>query len=237
MPQGGKLFLISSSEELEDLKSKLDGWSATERYTDGDFAIDLLEDVSELEIASVVSLQLLGVYSYDYVMRNTHRGKIVYTPITQDCPFHLGITDGKLWLLVLAKKDIANRVAVKIGEICNIDVRTSSIYSREMNHYLKINDKTKVVLFSDMDIPGVEKTALYGSELVQTSLFKEFVGSGIPKWVVTEDSLKGYTVGLGGDGSVVIFNTVGNIDYVSYVEDEILPLVFRTVKLPEQQVL
>ena len=237
MPKGGKLFLISGTEDLEVLRNKLEGWSVTERYMDGDFTIDLLEDVSDLEIATIGSLQLMGVYSYDYVMRNNHRGRIVHTPITQDCPFHLGISDGKLWLLVLAKKDIANRTAVKVGEICNLDVREASIYSREMNHYLKINDKTKVVLFTDMDIPGVDKSALYGKELVQTSLFKKFVGSGIPKWVVTEDNLKGYTVGIGGDSSVVIFNTVENVDYVGYVEDEILPLVFRTVKLPEQQIL
>jgi len=237
MPKGGKVFLISTSEELEDLKSKLDGWSATEKYEDGDFAITLLEDVSDLSIASIGCLQLFGTYSYDYVMRNIHRGKVVHTPITQTCPFNFGKTDGKLWLVVLAKKNIANRAAVKLGEICNIDVRTASIYSREMNHYLKLNDKTKVALFSDMDVPGVNGSTLYGEELVQTSLFKEFVGHGTPKWVVTESELKGYTVGISGDGSVIIFNNVNDVDYVGFVEDEILPLVLRKVKDSTQQTL
>ena len=237
MPKGGKVFLISTTEELEDLKNKLEGWSATDKYVDGDFTIDLLEDVSDLSIASVGSLQLFGVYSYDYVMRNTHRGRVVHTPITQTCPFNFGKVDGKLWLLVLAKKNIADRAAVKLGEICNIDVRTASIYSREMNHYLKLNDKTKVVLFSDLDIPGVKGSTLYGDELVQTSLFRELVGRGIPKWVVTESDIKGYTVGISGDGSVIIFNTVTNTDYVGFIEDEILPLIFRKVKASEQQTL
>jgi len=233
-PRSGKLYLIQGSEDLEEIYDKLDGFSVTEKYEDGGFTFDLITDIQKV---SAGENHVSGIYCYDYVTRNYHRSKIMHTPITQECPFRFGTHGNSLWLLVMVSKDIANRVAIGLGGICNLDVREGSIYSREMNHFIKLNDKTKVVFFDEMDIPGVDKSSLYGNELVQTELFSSFAKRGTPKWVVTEAELKGYTVGVGGDVGVTIYNNVETKDYVEFVEDEILPLVFREVKPSNQQTL
>ena len=225
-PSSGKVYIVNTSEDLKDLKGRLDGYSETEKYDDGDYSIDLVKDVQNLSIGERF---IDGFYCYDYVMRNYYRGKVVHTPVTRECPFRFFKEDDELWLLVRISKDIANRVAVDLAMICNLDVREAQIYSREMNHYLKINNNTKVVLFDQLDIPGVDKSTLYGIDLVQTDLFRNLVESGSPKWVITESSLKGYTVGIGGDAGVTIYNNVNELDYISFIEAEILPLIMKKV--------
>jgi len=158
-------------------------------------------------------------------MTTTHRNGVSCTLITQDCPFRILWGIGVAWILVLVKKVKANRVAVKLGEILNADVREADIFSEDMNRYIQRNDKTKVVLFDNMDFPGVDKSTLYGQELVQTTLFKELADHGLPKWIVTESEAHGYTVGIGGDVGVTIYNNVEVLDYINFVKDEILPLV------------
>jgi len=225
-PRSGKVFVVKGGGSLEDIHGRLDGWEVSESYARGDFKAVLIHNVEDLEAGDHY---VNGVYVYDYVLVNTHRGTVVNTPVTRGVPFRFFEKDGDLWLVVIVSKAIANVIAVALAGICAVDVREASIFASEMNSFLKVNDNAKVVLFDNLDIPGVDKNTLYGSELVQTNLFKEFSGRGSPKWVVTEEKVSGYTIGLGGDVGVTVYNNVELNEYLKLVEQDIIPLVRRGV--------
>jgi len=230
-PRSGKLYLVNGFEDFEEIAGRLDGFSVSEKYEDGSFNCTLIKDIQNL---SVGEDSIRGYFCYDFVMQNKHRGKVVYTPVTKECPFYFGKHGNNIWLLVLVSKQIANRVAVELGGICNIDVREGDIYSREMNHYVRNNDNVKVAFFEQLDIPGINSSSIYGVEFVQTQLFGDLKEHGIPKWIVTESALRGFTVGLGGDVGVTIYNNVEEKEFVEFVEEDVLPLVYREVRAPEQ---
>ena len=229
MPSSGKLFLVPSGYPLEEFERKLKGYRVVEKFED----LDLIKDITKLSRSED---QLSGLYSYDYVVQLTHRGKVLMVPVTQDALFVFGDKD---WLLVLAPKVIANNVANKLSEIIfgeMGEIREAPIQGREFDHYIKLNDGIKVAFFEDLDIPNINKSTLYGEELLQTDLFGKFRTSGRPRWIITKSKQKGLTVGIANDGAATVFNNIDSLKFIDFVEDEMLPLVLRTVtELPTTQ--
>lgn len=224
-PKSGKLFKARSVGSPEEVYSKLDGYMTSDKFETELTNINLVTNIEDLQIHQD---GVDGVFRYDYVATLINRNGVTEVPVTQDCPFRILWDEhdkALAWILVLVKKSNANRVAVSLGSILNADVREADIYSADMNAYITRNFKTKIVLFDNMDLPGVNKNTIYGEELVQTTLFNEMSEHGTPKWIVTESELHGYTVGLGGDVGVTIYNNVENLEYINFVVKEILPLV------------
>lgn len=217
MVKSGKIFMIPSIP-LEEAKDKLERWEKTVEYEDAGFKVNLIEDISKLSLSTD---QLQGIYSYDHVLQNIYRGRLVHTPVTQSSKFVIG----DKWLIVMASKMIANRIAVNLAEILNLDVREATIWSNKIDGYLKANDQAKVVFFDNLDIPGVNKNTLYGEQLVQTNLFGDFKDHGDFRYVITKSTLKGWTVGIVNDGAIVLFNNVEDDEYVDFIEEEIMDLV------------
>ena len=221
--------MVPSGYPLEEFERKLNGFREVEEFEDE----ELIKDVTKLSIGEN---RLSGLYSYDYVVQLVHRGKVLTVPVTQDAPFVFGDED---WLLVLAPKAIANITANKLSEIIfgeMGEIREAPIQSQEFDHYMKLNDGIKVAFFEDLDIPSINKSTLYGEDLYQTDLFGRFRTSGRPRWVITKSKAKGITVGIANDGAATVFNEIDSMDFIDFVEDELLPLVLRTVtELPAKQ--
>ena len=75
-----------------------------------------------------------------------------------------------------------------------------------------------------MDIPNVEKLSLYGSDLVSTSLFDEYIKHGDLWYIVARTREYGYVAGITRDASVTVFNLTDKNKYTEYITKEIYPL-------------
>jgi hypothetical protein len=90
--------------------------------------------------------------------------------------------------------------------------------------HLENKESTKVIFFENMDIPNINKLSLYGPDVVDTKLFKEYDAIGDPWYVLTKSKKFGHTVGLVRDSSVTIFNSIDQGQYLQYLKEEIVPM-------------
>ncbi len=225
MPTAGKVFVSTEYMPLSDISSGLEGFRVEEEYQEGDVALNLVTEVANLSIDEGI---LTGLYSYDYVVHNYHRGRIIPSPATKEVLFAFTEVDDRIYLTVVDKKAIANRIANRLSEMVfgemGVIVEVRILPETLKEFHLANPDSTRVIFFENMDIPNINKLSLYGPDIVGTSLFKEYTARGDPWYVLTKSKKYGHTVGLVRDGSVTLFNTVDQGQYIQYVREEIIPM-------------
>ncbi len=225
MPTAGKVFVSTDYKKLADVAAALEGFKVEEEYAEGDFKLTLLTEVANVSINDNV---LTGLYSYDHIVYNYHRGKVAPAAATKEVLFSMNEYQNRLYLSVVDKKAIANRVANRLSEITfgemGVIVEARILPETLKKFHIANREGTKVIFFENMDIPNINKLSLYGPDLVDTKLFKEYDKIGDPWYVLAKSKKFGYTVGLVRDGSVTIFNTVDQAQYLQYVREDIIPM-------------
>jgi hypothetical protein len=225
MPTAGKVFVSTEYLPLADISAGLEGFRKEESFEEEDVELELVTEVANLSIAEDV---LTGLYSYDYVVHNYHRGKVLPSPATKEVLFAFTELDERTYLAVVDKKAIANRIANRLSEMAfgemGVIVEARILPETLKEFHLANPESTRVIFFENMDIPNINKLSLYGPDIVSTSLFKEYTARGDPWYVLTKSKKHGHTVGLVRDGSVTLFNTVDQGQYLQYVKEEILPM-------------
>jgi hypothetical protein len=225
MPTAGKIFVSTEYRKLAELAAALEGYKVEEEYTEGDFKLNLLTEVANVSITDNI---LTGLYSYDYVIYNYHRGKVNPAAATKEVLFSVNEYQNRIYLAVVDKKAIANRVANRLSEIAygemGVIVEARILPETLKKFHVANKEGTKVIFFENMDIPNINKLSLYGPDLVDTKLFKEYDRIGDLWYVLAKSKKYGYTVGLVRDGSVTIFNTVDQGQYLQYVREEVIPM-------------
>ena len=223
MPTAGKVFTSTEFKSLADIATSMEGYRVEETYEEDDISIDL---VTEIVNVSIKDEMLTGLYSYDYVVHNYHRGKLIPAPVTKEVLFSFTILEDRVFLTAVEKKAIANRVANILSEIVfgemGVIVEARILPAVLKEYHLANPENTKVIFFENMDIPNINKLSLYGPDIVGTSLFEEYAARGDPWYVLTKAKKHGHTVGLVRDGSVTLFNRVDQGQYLNYVKEEIL---------------
>lgn len=226
MPTAGKVFVTLELISLDEILVKLQGWRREEAYKEGDYEFTLVIEVANLTLGEG---SLTGLYSYDYVVHNYHRGKIIPSPVTKEVLFSFNNYGDEMFLTIVEKKDIANRIANRLSEIIYEEmgqVLEARILPETLKDFHLTNpENTSVIFFENMDIPNVNKLSLYGPDLTGASLFDQYSARGDPWYILTKSRKHGHTVGIVRDGSVTIFNTIDRGEYLRYITDEILPLV------------
>jgi len=226
LPTAGKVFVTLEPMALDEILTGLQGWREEEAYKEGDYEFTLLTEVANLTLGED---SLTGLYSYDYMVHNYHRGKIIPSPVTKEVLFSFKDYKDDLFLTIVEKKDIANRIANRLSEIVYGEmgqVLEARILPETLKEFHLTNpENTSVIFFENMDIPNVNKLSLYGPDLTGTSLFDQYSARGDPWYILTKSRKHGHTMGIVRDGSVTIFNTVDRGEYIRYIADEILPLV------------
>ncbi len=226
MPTAGKVFVSTEHLPLQDIPVTLEGYRVEETYEEGDIELELITEVANISIEEDI---LTGLYSYDYVVHNYHRGKVLPSPATKEVLFSFCELDGRIYLTVVEKKAIANRVANRLSEIAfgqmGVIVEARILPETLKEFHLANSESTKVIFFENMDIPNINKLSLYGPDIVNTSLFSEYTARGDPWYVLTKSKKHGHTVGLVRDGSVTLFNSVDQGQYLQYVKEDILPMI------------
>jgi len=224
----GKVFVVAEPMGLAELKEALSGFRVEEATEEDGQEFTLIREVRDLVEREG---SLMGIYAEDFLTRVFHRGKPVLVPRTFEALFCFAEHSGALFLVVLEKKRRANLVANRLSEA--IFGRIGAIVEARippevLEEFHKRNpEETKVVFFDNVDIPNVNKLALYGPDLVNTDLFERYKAHGDLWYVVSKARGYDYVVGITRDGSITIFNTNDRMGYLKYVLKEVLPMASR----------
>lgn len=84
---------------------------------------------------------------------------------------------------------------------------------------------TRLIWFDDVDIPGVEKLCLAGSDLVDTDLYRDYLKHGKIWYVVFESQKRGVTVGITRNCVVTLFSKSTIDEFMNYILGDLLSLV------------
>lgn len=230
MVVAGKVFRLSETLPLDEIASRLDGYHVEEPYEEGGHRFTLITEIVGL-LPKPNENMLKGVYSHDYITHVFHRGKIAPSPRTIEALFSISQFENTTLLTVVKKKRLANLIANKLSEILFervggiVEARIPPEALREF--HLKNPEDTKITFFDNVDIPNVNKLSLYGPDLVNTSLFKDYRKHGDLWYIVARAREYGYVVGITRNASVTVFNLTDKEEYLKYVVKEIYPLILK----------
>ncbi len=227
MPVSAKIFLYREDFTLEEIAEALKGWREEETYEVPGDSYDLLANVENVEYDEE---ELHGIYIYDSVAVHTWRGAIRSTPFTTEAPFLFTEQEGQRFVIIMAPKGVANRVANRLSTIIHGEQGTivePMIRTDNFDDFQAGTDATKIMLFDDIDLPNMNKGTLYGENVQQTDFYGNFVAHGRPWYMVSKTKQRGWTVGIVRDGTVVVFNTVDMEAFVEFLKEKILPMTLR----------
>lgn len=221
-----KVFEVRGLEG--DPRDTLMGWREVEELEDEE--TQLVTEVIDLE---QVEDTVTGVFTRDFMRERVYRRRTRMTPETEEAPFWIVPHEGRHFLVVMApsvargvKKMLSNHVAVKIGEILNVDIRESRITSETLQRLHEGNPKaTNLIWFDNVDIPAVNKLCLSGEGIADTGLYKDYIDHGMIWYVVFKSLAKGYTVGVTRSAVVTNFSKSTVDEYIAFVREDILKLI------------
>ena len=221
-----KVFEVRGLEG--DPRDTLMGWREVEELEDEE--TQLVTEVIDLE---QVEDTVTGVFTRDFMRERVYRRRTRMTPETEEAPFWIVPHEDRRFLVVMApsvargvKKMLSNHVAVKIGEILNVDVRESRITSETLQRLHEGNPKaTNLIWFDNVDIPSVNKLCLSGEGIADTGLYKDYIDHGMIWYVVFTSQAKGYTVGVTRSAVVTNFSKSTVDEFIAFVREDILTLI------------
>ena len=231
MPIAGKVFVYVGGLTLREISDKLEGYRVS--FKDE----DLNELVTDIDDTLFAEGRYQAIYRFDSIVAISSRLGIEIVLKTTITPILFIESPKAKFLLVLAKKNIANRVATELSKILhgNVGAIVKAMITPEATRkYYESSEGTKVLLLDGIPLPNMNKMTMYGGDVVQTTLYGEYIGEGEPWYAVFKVQKLGYTVGLVRDGSVTVFNSIEPQVFVDFIEEYVFPLVL--IKKYEQEV-
>ncbi|MBS7610615.1 hypothetical protein KEJ27_00140 [Candidatus Bathyarchaeota archaeon] len=226
MVLAGKIFRLVEDMALDRIAEKLRGYKVEEDFEEEDYKIKLITEVVDLAMGFD---SLRGVLAWDVLRFTYHRGRRIPVPKTLYLTFGFFKRPGATFLLVIEKKNLANKAANLFSQLLFISkgyILNVLIKPEKMKEYHEKNpENTKVIFFDSLPIPNVDKLSLYGPDLTQTDLYNNYLKMGSIWYLVTVSNNYGATVGLTRDGVVVAFGNMEKTDFINMVNTEIIPLI------------
>ncbi len=229
-----KIFEIKEETSLELVIGKLKDFREEEFYQmENEETVNLVTEILDLQQKEDV---VSGVFSKDFMRRRFYKRKLVETPITEEAPFWIKPFKNRVFIIVSApsvargvKKLLTNYVANKLSKVLFItshaivEVTVSHATLKELH---EANPQaTKLIWFDQVDIPGVEKLCLAGSDLADSTLYHDYLEHGKIWYVVFEVQKRGIVVGITRNCVVTLFSKSTTEDFVNYILDDILTLI------------
>jgi hypothetical protein len=229
-----KIFEIKEEANIEMTVGKLKDFREEELHqTKNGETINLVTEILDLKLDGAM---ISGVFSKDFVQERFYKRKLVEVPITEEAPFWIKPFKERVFMIVSApsvargvKKLLTNFVANKLSKVLFIaphaivEVNISRATLKELHE--SNPQATKLIWFDEVDIPGVEKLCLAGSDLVDTTLYKEYVEHGKIWYVVFEVQKRGIVVGITRNCVVTLFSKSTADELISYVSEDVLMLI------------
>jgi len=229
-----KVFEIKEKADIGFVIQKLKDFREEEPYeTESGESTDLVTEILDLKLEDGT---ISGVFSKDFVRTRFYKRRLVETLVTEEAPFWIRPFGDRLFLIVLApsvargvKKLLTGNVAntlsrilfIKMGAI--VETRIPHETLRELHE--SNPQATKLIWFDQVDIPGVEKLCLAGSDIADTELYQEYLKHGKIWYVVFEVQRRGLVVGITRNCVVTLFSKSTIADFIKYVEEDILKLI------------
>lgn len=221
-----KIFEFREEMSLSEVAKRLKDYSVQEIFSTEEKDLELLTEIKDLQVRKN---QLRGLFSRDKVVMINQRGNILPIVKTIEAPLVIHELQEKMLLSVLQEKYFANSVASVLSQILFVTfggIVEAQIPSETLQEFHERNpDATKVIFFDDIDIPNVDRLALYGSALKDSTLYEQYLSHGKIWYVVYTSRPRGLVIGLTRNCVVTCFSKIDEQELVDYVEDEIFSLI------------
>lgn len=229
-----KIFKIKEEANVGTIIGKLKDFREEEIYKTGKGeTIDLVTEVLDLKQEGEI---ISGVFSKDFVRRRFYRRKLIEVPTTEEAPFWIRPFKGRIFIIVLApsvargvKKLLTNFVANKLSNVLFITPHTIVEVKLPHTTLKELHESnpqaTKLIWFDEVTIPGVEKLCLAGSDLVETTLYHDYLEHGKIWYAVFEVQKRGIVVGITRNCVVTLFSKSTTDEFIDYILEDLLMLI------------
>ncbi len=229
-----KIFEIKEEADIELIAGKLKGFREEELYeTNEGEKITLVTEILDLKRDGDA---LSGVFSKDFMRQRFYRRALVETPVTEEAQFWIKPFRRKLFLIVLGpsvargvKKLLTNSVANRLSKV--LFITTHAIVETRISHetlkdlHESTPQATKLIWFDGVDIPGLEKLCLAGPDIVDTTLYRDYLNHGQIWYVVFEVQKRGIVVGIARNTVITLFSKSSIEDFIEYILEDLLKLI------------
>ncbi len=229
-----KIFEIKEKVDLGLMVGKLKDFREEELYEikNGE-TINLVSEILDLKLEGGT---ISGVFSKDFIRRRFYKRELLETPVTEESPFWIKPFKDRVFIIVSApsvargiRKLLTNYVANKLSKVLFIishaivEARVSHTTLKELH---EMNPQsTKLIWFDEVDIPGVEKLCLAGSDLADSQLYQDYLEHGKIWYVVFEVHKHGIVVGITRNCVVTLFSKSTIEEFVNYILEDLLTLI------------
>jgi hypothetical protein len=229
-----KIFEIQEEVNFGLIVQKLKDFREEESYEKSDGqTLNLITEILDLNLKeNLVS----GVFSTDFVRTRYYRRKLVQIPVTEEAAFWIIRFENRAFLIVMApsvargvKKLLTNHVANKLSTVLFITsksiVETKIIHETLKELHESNPQATRLIWFDQIDIPGVDKLCLAGSDLADTQLYQDYLQHGQIWYVVFEAQKSGLTMGITRNSVVTLFSKSTKGEFINYIREDMLKLI------------
>jgi len=221
-----KIFELREEMSLADAARRLKDYSAQETFSTQDKDLELLTEIKDLQLKKN---ELSGLFSRDKVIMINQRGSIVPIVKTIQAPLVIQEFRNRTLLSVFQEKYFANSVASVLSQILFVTfgaIVEAQIPSETLQEFHERNpDATKVIFFDNVDVLNVDRLALYGSALKDSTLYEQYLSHGKIWYVVYTSRPNGLVVGLTRNCVVTCFSKIDEQEFADYIRNEILGLI------------
>ena len=229
-----KIFELKEESDLGLIVGKLKGFHEEEPYqTEKGDTINLVTEILDLKLTED---SIVGVFSKDFIRIRFYKRRPVETPVTEEALFWIKRFNERLFLIVSApsvargvKKLLTNYVANKLSKVLFITshaIVETRIPNTSLKELHEANpEATKLIWFNEVDIPGVEKLCLAGSDLADTNVYHNYLEHGMIWYVVFEVQKRGIVVGITRNCVVTLFSKSTTQEFINYISEDLLKLI------------
>ena len=229
-----KIFEIKEELNFGLIVQKLKDFREEESYekSDGE-TVTLVTEILDLSLKENL---ISGIFSEDFMRTSYYRRTLIENPVTEEAQFWVTRFENQTFLVVVApsvargvKKLLTIHVANKLSKLLFITPRAiveTKIPHETLKTLHESNPQaTRLIWFDQVDIPGVDKLCLAGSDLVDTQLYQDYMLHGQIWYVVFEAQKRGLTMGITRNSVVTLFSKCTKDDLINYVREDMLRLI------------
>ncbi len=128
---------------------------------------------------------------------------------------------GRTYLLALASRRIAGKIARSIAGFLSIEVSTVAFQQSKLREIYE-GKTVRLIVFNMVRVPGLRKVTLSGSSVADTDVFREYIDVCEVGYVLFE--WMGATIGISASGTVVCLSKINEEAFLKLIE-EVIPMV------------
>lgn len=182
--------------------------------------------VYELSRATLDSvIEVLEKASSVVTLRRTSTGASGFIQLAEGLriPFEIYIFRGRVYLIVMAGKRKAAKVARNLSKLVNINVIEINLQPEKFLN-LYAGSVIKLVVFDMVKAPGLRRVVLSGAAVSDSELYKELAELGEIRYVLFQTG-EGQVLGISDTCTIVALSKLAEEDLLATVKENLLPVI------------